>query len=742
MPIKGEKYHLMPYSDGWRVMADNGTFYSNKALTKERAKAQMRALYAKQRRGEILHGSSYSMITHGGRCDCVLKGSGWLGDVFTKVKTTLNNAIGAVKNRAVAVSRGIRNNYPPSARKTIAEFGDGIITHLKIRRQPIKSFLNQALNLLTLGQWNPARKELAFDRLYHLSLIATIRTGTGAKDILMEKNEVINISPDYYVGDDMEYFDIPVPCCVTLRTFLDRAQGAGGADYFKYDAFTNNCQMFINLLLDANNLNSPEARAFVLQDVGQLLKKLPGYTSKFARALTDVAGVANVAIFGEGHGKGTHRENFLKAHKLEDKSYSLDELAKISSVPVDILQQVYDRGIGAYRSQGKSVRLKGSFVKNVDAPMKKKLSKEQWAYARVYSFLDGNPAHDEDLRRNKGGAKPVVMSQKDYFEEHKKLVALLDDIAKKLKSEADTQATEARTTKRKLEGRSTKMNGGVRLHGLMLEDVHDLHGGFLSRAEYEARGAKMPYDDYLKAYEARQRSLASNPAEEARMAKERSDLAESNKAYEADPSRHLTKCNITAGLERGSDVVGQAECGQRHKDYDEKVRNSTTLGKVVSGLVKAGDYVAENVPLPGVGKIVGEVYKKFAPRGSKFAGAGGCMCGCGGVRDRFQKQLEKAGLTPKQYLDAVRANAKSNGYDPKIIEFSDDDQHKIMVTTPDGRKVRFGRVGYGDFLIWSAVDAKKAQTKRATFRKSHGAIKGDWKKDKFSPNSLAIGVLW
>jgi hypothetical protein len=43
-------------------------------------------------------------------------------------------------------------------------------------------------------------------------------------------------------------------------------------------------------------------------------------------------------------------------------------------------------------------------VKNVDAPASKKLSKEQWAMARVYSFLDGNPSHDEDLRKNVGGS--------------------------------------------------------------------------------------------------------------------------------------------------------------------------------------------------------------------------------------------------------------------------------------------------------------------------------------------------
>ena len=112
-------------------------------------------------------------------------------------------------------------------------------------------------------------------------------------------------------------------------------------------------------------------------------------------------------------GSGTHRENFLKEWKVEDKPYSLEELAKISSVPLATLQEVYNRGIGAYKTQPSSVRLRGSYVKGVDAPMKKKLSKENWAMARVYSFLDGNPKHDNDLRL-KGGAEIDVGNLPPY----------------------------------------------------------------------------------------------------------------------------------------------------------------------------------------------------------------------------------------------------------------------------------------------------------------------------------------
>lgn len=94
----------------------------------------------------------------------------------------------------------------------------------------------------------------------------------------------------------------------------------------------------------------------------------------------------------------THRQHFLHKYNLADKGYSLYELSSITNTPVSILQEVYNRGIGAYNTNPTSVRMKGSFKKGVKAPYSMKLSKEQWAMSRVYSFLDGNPSHDNDLR--------------------------------------------------------------------------------------------------------------------------------------------------------------------------------------------------------------------------------------------------------------------------------------------------------------------------------------------------------
>ena len=98
----------------------------------------------------------------------------------------------------------------------------------------------------------------------------------------------------------------------------------------------------------------------------------------------------------------TNREEYLKRHKLPaDKSLSKRDIARISKIPIKILDDVYDRGIGAYKSNPQSVRLK-SGKKDPSAPLSQKMSKERWAMARVYSFvnkIEGRRKlnHDTDL---------------------------------------------------------------------------------------------------------------------------------------------------------------------------------------------------------------------------------------------------------------------------------------------------------------------------------------------------------
>lgn len=84
----------------------------------------------------------------------------------------------------------------------------------------------------------------------------------------------------------------------------------------------------------------------------------------------------------------TNKQKFNKRYGFKlSEPHSLAELAKISKVKKSILQSVFDRGIGAFKTNRASVR------PTVKSP-------EQWAYARIYSFLVGGRTQktaDKDL---------------------------------------------------------------------------------------------------------------------------------------------------------------------------------------------------------------------------------------------------------------------------------------------------------------------------------------------------------
>ena len=115
--------------------------------------------------------------------------------------------------------------------------------------------------------------------------------------------------------------------------------------------------------------------------------------------------------------------------------------------------------------------------------------------------------------------------------------------------------------------------------------------------------------------------------------------------------------------------------------------------------------------------------------------------------DKFVKQLKKVKLSVEDYLKEAKKLAKESGYDPNKISLAMNNDNKLKYETPDGIEY-FGKAGYGDFIIWSHKERNKqvplgtADKKRNTFRKSHGAMTKKYKLGKFSPNELAINIIW
>jgi len=89
----------------------------------------------------------------------------------------------------------------------------------------------------------------------------------------------------------------------------------------------------------------------------------------------------------------TYKEKFNKKYgQPKDKSNSLADIARLTGIKRSALQKIYNKGIGAFKTNPSSVR-----------PQVK--SKEQWAVARVYSAVMGGKASKVDAQELKEGRK-------------------------------------------------------------------------------------------------------------------------------------------------------------------------------------------------------------------------------------------------------------------------------------------------------------------------------------------------
>jgi hypothetical protein len=91
-----------------------------------------------------------------------------------------------------------------------------------------------------------------------------------------------------------------------------------------------------------------------------------------------------------------------------------------------------------------------------------------------------------------------------------------------------------------------------------------------------------------------------------------------------------------------------------------------------------------------------------------------------------------------KYSNPTEVNRRAKKYLGKTakISLSTKKDKKYMVTTPDGKIVHFGQMNYEDFT------RHKNKIRRKNYLSRSRKIKGDWKKNKYSANNLAIHLLW
>lgn len=183
--------------------------------------------------------------------------------------------------------------YTNESWRTLKEYGNFPITQIVLARTPIGSAINTALNIITFGALDRAKKELSYDKLFHLQMVVSVKLPNGnTRQIVVEKNERVNISPGFQMYKTTETYPINIEGKnLTLNEMMSKTRQIMGQWFHQYDAFQSggNCQYFIISVLTANGLNSRGATEFTFQNVNEIAKKLPGYTKPIARALTDIA---------------------------------------------------------------------------------------------------------------------------------------------------------------------------------------------------------------------------------------------------------------------------------------------------------------------------------------------------------------------------------------------------------------------------------------------------------------------
>ena len=210
-----------------------------------------------------------------------------------KIKSVLKRALGNVVNSSVngvksklattkRVTNAIiygRDNFSPSVQMFLKNHGNKQISRIEISRKPLNNVL-QGL----VGTY----KSVEYYRVYHLKMNIYCSDGF---ECAIDKEHVILAHVGITKSNEEDIMAVNDVIDFTINDLLEGGLSVLGENmFYKYDAFTNNCQDFIIALLKGNNIGNEKVYVFVKQDVEFIFKSRP-YLKKLVRGLTDFSGL-------------------------------------------------------------------------------------------------------------------------------------------------------------------------------------------------------------------------------------------------------------------------------------------------------------------------------------------------------------------------------------------------------------------------------------------------------------------
>ncbi len=185
---------------------------------------------------------------------------------------------------------------PTDIERMIDKNKDRVIKKITIFRLPLADELVKMLNLLTNDSVKKfLKKDDQHDALFHLGMFLET---TDGKMFVYDKQQNVNFteaSKSFLKQKDIELSPVSnLPANLTIGELVEAGKKRMGRRFTYYSALKWNCQYFVQQSLEA--IDATFNVDFVIQDLSQLVKKIPAFQRKFGVILTSFAREADKVL--------------------------------------------------------------------------------------------------------------------------------------------------------------------------------------------------------------------------------------------------------------------------------------------------------------------------------------------------------------------------------------------------------------------------------------------------------------
>jgi hypothetical protein len=159
--------------------------------------------------------------------------------------------------------------YNKKSKSIIDLYGKYKVKNIYLIRQPFNKCVSFLINVFTLYNYEKLINKSSDNIPYHTLLVFEILLDNGAnKMLLLEKNNCINISENFYINKTQEIKKINIAKRnLTMNEILDKTKDRLGYEkYFNWHMYKNNCQNFTKEILKSVNKYNKTNKDFIFRD--------------------------------------------------------------------------------------------------------------------------------------------------------------------------------------------------------------------------------------------------------------------------------------------------------------------------------------------------------------------------------------------------------------------------------------------------------------------------------------------